>query len=226
MTDDLFAGKPWDTLIIFKELSEQLKQKYPLPAYTTRIATATSEYENFIRVRWEEFKLNPTEANAEKFIKAVIKYVQDNWQLYMADILGVDSNDLTQAQLDMLKSKVDEHIGYLSTSLLPDLIKAVRDGLDDFSKFDYRAIFLYAGALWSFGFLASVTFDGLQPRDAGDLFIFLGPDDENTCTGPRGCKQHVGKTYILAEIISGIIIPGYFRCLTSCRHILIPIVSM
>lgn len=217
---------PWSTLLIFKELSQQLKEDYPLPTYTTKIAVGTASYEEVIRTLWEDFKHNPTAANAKKFIAALVDYSSDYWMDYLADVLDVDVDRLTKAQLDHLHKAVEEHQGYLQNSLLPDLLKAIAAGVGDFDSFDYRVIFLYAGALWSFGFLSTIMFDGLQPRDAGDLFIFLGPNDENTCEGERGCKQHVNKTYTVAEILLDDLIPGHFRCLTSCRHILIPVASM
>lgn len=224
--DDLFNLAPWDTLQIFNQMAVRLKQEYPLPAYTTKIATGTSSYEQYIREQWEAFKLDPTQENASKFIEILIAYSTGYWKDYMADVLGVDVHRLSDAQLDQLQEELDKHHHYLRNSLLPDLVKAIASGTDNFNNFDYRVIFLYAGALWSFGFLSTISFDGLQPRDAADMFIFLGPDDENTCTGERGCKQHVNKLYTVAEIIYDSIIPGRLRCLTSCRHILIPVVSM
>lgn len=222
----MLDGTPWNSLIVFKELSRQLKQKHPLPDYTTKIAEGTADYEAYIRIEWQHFKENPTIENAQNFISALINYVENHWQEYMADVLGIDSDDLSLAQLDLLKTEADKHIQYMKTSLLPDLLHAIKIGLSNFNEFDYRVIFLYAGALWSFGFLATIMFDGLQPRDAGDIFLFLGPDDDATCTGDRGCKQHVNKAYTVAEILVDDIIPGRLKCLTSCRHILIPVVSM
>lgn len=224
--DELFSLAPWDTLQIFNQMALRLKQEYPLPAYTTRIATGTADYEQYIRKLWNEFKLEPTQQNAENFINALVEYSTMYWKDYMANVLGVDVNKLSAAQLEKLQEELDKHHYYLRNSLLPDLIKAIAAGTDNFNNFDYRVIFLYSGALWSFGFLSTIAFDGLQPRDAADMFIFLGPDDENTCTGERGCKQHVGKIYTVAEILVDRLWPGSFRCLTSCRHILIPVASM
>lgn len=216
---------PWSTLLIFKGLSQQLKEDYPLPDYVTRIAAGTSSYEEVIRELWERFKQEPTLANARKFIADLIKYSATYWLDYLADVLNINPDNLSDAQIEHLKNALEEHHGFLQNSLLPDLIKAIGDGIANFSNMDYRVIFLYAGAIWSFGFLSTILFDGLQPRDAGDIFLFLGPNDENTCEGERGCKQYVGKAYTVAEIVMDDIIPGHLRCRTSCRHILIPVVS-
>lgn len=226
MPNEIFDQTPWSTLILFESLSQQLKETHPLPDYVSRIANGTADYETQIRIYWDKFKSNPSIANAKLFIEALVEYAKSSWKEFMADVLGVDSDDLSLAQLDLLERKITEHIDFMSKSLLPDILHAIEMGLDDFSSFDYRVIFLYAGALWSFGFLATIMFDGVELRDAGDLFMFLGPDDDATCEGPRGCKQHVGQTYTVAEILAFEIIPGRLKCLTSCRHILIPFMSM
>lgn len=223
--NDLFALPPWDTLQIFNQLSIRLKQEHPLPQYTAAIASGTSNYEQYIREQWELFKLDPTPENANKFIESIVAYSTLYWKDYMADVLGVDVDRLSNAQLDKLQEELDIHHGYLRDSLYPDLLKAIASGTDSFNNFDYRVIFLYAGALWSFGFLSTIMFDGLELRDGADMFLFLGPDDENTCTGERGCKQHVNNAYTVVEILAQTIIPGYLRCGKSCRHILIPVVS-
>lgn len=220
--NDIFSLPPWDTLIIFKQLSLQFKDD-PLPDYVNYIAAGTSAYEEAIRQRWLEFKRDPTKENAKKYVDSLVEFSRTHWRDYMMDVLGVE--DLTPAHEAALEEALNEHHEYLLHSLLPDLIKAIEAGATDFNNFDYRAIFLYAGALWSFGFLATIMFDGLQPRDAADIFLFVGPNDENTCEGERGCKQYVGKAYTVAEILVDQIIPGRLRCRTSCRHILIPVVS-
>lgn len=225
LPDDLFKQAPWTTLQIMEELSQQLKENNPLPGYVSRIAAGTSGYEDVLRAEWEKFKKEPTEDNAKAFIAFMLDFTNDYWRSYLADVLGVTPEQLTPQQLQLYNESLAEHQDYLQTSLLPDIIKAIKAGVTDFNNFDYRVIFLYAGALWSLGFLATVMFDGLQIRDLADFFIFLGPNDENTCEGERGCKQHVGKVYTVAEILAKQIIPGRLRCLTSCRHILIPVVS-
>lgn len=219
----LFSIAPWHTLSIFKDASVAIKQEHPLPISIENIALGVAAYEGFIRQLWDEFKRSPSKANARRFIKLVVDTTGGRWRDFMQDILAIDG--LSEAQQTLLKTEIDKHINYLRTSLLPDLIKALENGRTDFENFDYRVIFLYAGALWSFGFLSTVSFDGLQPRDAADLFIFIGPDDENTCDGPRGCRQHVNKVYTASELLLGGIIPGSLRCLTSCRHITLPVAS-
>lgn len=220
----LFSIAPWHTLSIFKDASLAIKQEHPLPVYVETIALGVAGYEGFIRQAWEDFKRNPSKVTARQFIKLVVDTTGGRWKDFMHSVLGIDG--LSQSQQTLLQTEIDKHVGYLRTSLLPDLIKAIENGADDFDNFDYRVIFLYAGALWSFGFLATVSFDGLQPRDAADLFIFLGPDDKNTCDGPRGCRQHVNKTYTASELLVDLIIPGYMRCLTSCRHMTLPVASI
>lgn len=219
----LFSIAPWHTLSIFKDASVALKQEHPLPVSVEVIALGVSEYEAFIRQLWEDFKLSPSKASAKQFIKLVVDTTGGRWSDFMRDILMIDG--LSDLQQTLLKAEVGKHVKYLKTSLLPDLLKAFDNGQADFENFDYRVIFLYAGALWSFGFLSTVSFDGLEARDAADLFMFVGPNDENTCDGPKGCRQHVNQVYTVAQIIAGGIIPGYLRCLTSCRHISIPVAS-
>jgi len=77
--------------------------------------------------------------------------------------------------------------------------------------------------LWGFGMLSTIVFDGIQLRDALSLFMFSGPNDERTCTGPRGCAQHVGQVYTVAQILLYDIIPGHMKCGGNCRHMLFPI---
>lgn len=225
LTDDLFSQAPWTTLQLFEQLAQQLKEDNPLPPYVSAIAAGTSTYEDVIRTEWEKFKKDPTEDNARALIAFLMDFTNDYWRSYMADVLGISPEQLTPRQIQEYNSSLAEHQDYLKESLLPDLIKAIKAGVTDFSNFDYRVIFLYAGALWSFGFLASVLFDGTDLRDLADFFMFVGPNDDATCEGERGCKQHVNKVYTVAEILARHIIPGKLRCLTSCRHILIPIAS-
>lgn len=215
--------QPWKTVEIFKELSVQLKREVPLHPLNIKIAQATGFYEEKLRELWENFKKDPTRKKALELARFMVKYSAEIWRESALTILDVD--ELSQEQEDLLKEKMDEHHGFINKSLLPDLLKSIAAGTTDFGSFDYRVIFLYAGALWAFGSLLSITFDGLEPRDAADLFIFAGPNDENTCEGDRGCKQHVGKTYTVSEIVIGQILPGSMKCLTSCRHMLIPIAS-
>lgn len=224
MSDPL-TSTPWNAIHALEQLAVRLKQAPPIPDYVTRIAAGTSSYEEVIRVEWEKFKADPTEDHAKAFVNFLKEFTDVYWKDYLADVLGVDSEDLTSEELDLYQQELTEHQYYLVSSLLPDLIKAIREGLANFSNFDYRVIFLYAGALWSFGFLGTVMFDGLEARDLADVFIFLGPDDGATCEGERGCKQHVGQMYTVAEILARQIIPGKLKCRTSCRHILIPIIS-
>jgi len=221
--EQVFKIQPWRTIEIYKEVAFNLKQEVPLSESNQFIAAATSTYEDRLRQLWEEFKKNPTEANARKLAKEMKKASEEIWYYTIQGIINLDY--LSQAQEDLLREKLEEHHNYIDTSLLPDLLKAIKEGIEDFSNLDYRVIFLYAGALWSFGSLISVTFDGVDLRDLADIFMFVGPNDENTCDGERGCKDHVGKLYTVAEILAENIIPGFFKCQSSCRHMLVPIAS-
>lgn len=219
----LFSIAPWHTITIFKDASAALKQEHPLPISVETIAMGVGAYETFIRELWTEFKRSPSKSNARRFIKLVIDTTGGRWSDFMRDVLGIEG--LPDVHAALLKDEVDKHVNYLRTSLLPDLLKALDSGQTDFENLDYRVIFLYAGALWSFGFLSTVTFDGVEARDAADLFIFTGPNDDNTCDGPRGCRQHVSQVYTVAQILASSIVPGTLRCLTSCRHIVLPVAS-
>lgn len=215
--------QPWKELLTFKEVCLTLKEPLPLPDYAVRLAGGVAKYEEKLRELWAAFKKNPNENNA----RALAEFMKQNsskiWYQTTLDILGIDQ--LTDAQEELLRENLEEHHSFIEGSLLPDLAKAISAGYEDFSMFDYRVIFLYAGALWSWGFLATIAFDGLELRDLADLFMFVGPRDEGTCIGPRGCSQHVGKIYTVLELLEKRIIPGKLACLTSCRHMLIPVAS-
>lgn len=220
---DFSKAQPWWAIQVYKDLALQLKQEVAIPDYVFKISSNTADYEKKIRELWDEFKENPTKENAERFAEYMKEYSRELWYDSLLDILGVD--ELTEKQQELLDEKLAEHHNYIEGSLLPDIIKGIDKELDSFDNFDYRVIFLYAGALWAFGFLGTIMFDGLSIRDLADLFIFVGPNDENTCVGERGCQKHVGKIYTVAEILARNIIPGNFKCLTNCRHILLPVMS-
>lgn len=215
--------QPWKLVLALKESALTLKEELPLPDYVVRLSTGVTKYEETLRKLWEKFKQNPSESNANNLSRFMKENSDKIWLETTLDVLGID--ELSEEQETLLREKLEEHHSYIDGSLYPDLIKAIVDGREDFSNFDYRVIFLYAGALWSFGFLATVIFDGLEVRDLMDLFIFVGPKDEGTCRGEKGCFQHVGKVYTVLEILEKQIVPGYLKCLTSCRHMLIPIAS-
>lgn len=215
--------QPWKLALSLKDVSLTLKQELPLPDYVVRLSTGVNEYEKQLKKLWDNFKRSPTEANARKLIEFMKKHSDKIWFETTLEVLGID--ELSEVQQKMLEEQLEEHHSYMEASLLPDLIKAIQNGNEDFSIFDYRVIFLYAGALWSWGFLATVTFDGLDLRDLADLFMFVGPRDQGTCTGPRGCAQHVNNVYTVLEILEKQIIPGYLKCMKSCRHMLIPVLS-
>lgn len=200
-----------------------LKENPSLPDYVEKITYYTSYYEGLLRELWEKFKQNPTVQAAKDLIKFIKEVAGSVWREAMEKILGV--SDLSQRQEDLLQEQLDEHFSFLDTSFLPDLVKGIEDLIENFNIFDWRLIVMYSGALWSFGFLTTIMFDGLDIRDLADLFIFIGPIDEDNCKGPRNCRQHVNKIYTVAEILVNDIIPGRLACYTNCRHILIPIAS-
>lgn len=215
--------QPWKESLVFQEVALTLKEELPLPDYVVRLSTGVAKYEETLRKLWEKFKQNPTESNTRNLSDFMKENSDKIWLETTLDVLGID--ELTEPQEKLLRENLEEHHSYIDGSLYPDLIKGIVEGVEDFSSLDYRVIFLYAGALWKFGFLATVMFDGLEVRDLADLFMFIGPKDEGTCRGERGCYQHVGKVYMVLEILEKQIIPGYMACLTSCRHMLIPIAS-
>lgn len=149
------------------------------------------------------------------------------WPPAIADILGV--GHLTERQARVLERELITHFDYIDTSLLPDITRMFgSEGIlsgEDFNKFDHRTIFMYAGALWSLGFLATVTFDGVNVRDLADVFMFVGPNDGLTCQGDRGCDQFANKMFTVADILARDIVPGHLQCLTNCRHMLWPVAS-
>jgi hypothetical protein len=220
----LFSISPWRTVEVMEHMAVALKQDAPTDPVNRRIAAATSRYEDAITELWEEFKMHPSEENAKVFADKLRDLGIELWPEAMIDILGID-DELTPDMRQVLDEQLTEHHGFIFESLLPDIVKELREGREAFNNFDFRVIFMYAGALWMFGSLATVMFDGLDMRDLADVFLFAGPNDENTCTGPDGCEQHVGKLYTVAQILAQNIIPGRFRCLTSCRHMLIPVAS-
>lgn len=219
----------WSALSVLDEAAIVLKQEPPLPRYVTEISTATGEYEKRLRTLWEAFKENPTRDAAKRLAEQMKAASAEYWPEAVASVLGVGTEDLIPKQRRMVKDALDEHHNFIDKSLLPDILRVFDRGgvfeADDFNIFDHRMIFMYAGALWSLGFLATITYDGLNVRDLADVFVMLGPDDERTCTGPRGCHKFVNKFFTVAQIITDDIIPGHFACLTNCRHIMLPVAS-
>lgn len=219
----MFSLAPWRSIDIFLSMSNRLKEQSPIPDYAIKIAQHTSSYEDFIRKLWEQFKQDPTKENAINFIEAVVTASDEVWEEFYLDVLNVE--ELTAKQQDLLNQEVAKHKSFLQESLLPDIVKSIDQGVRNFDSLDYRVVFLYSGALWSTGFLATVMFDGLDSRDLGDLFVFLGPNDEDTCTGDRGCANYANKLFTVAQILAEDIIPGHMKCLTNCRHMLLPVAS-
>lgn len=217
----------WQWFTAFKESTVKLKQEDPFPQYVGSIAETTSEYEQRIRILWLSFKAAPTRENAKRLAKEMVRTAEEYWPEAILAVLGLDL--LTRRQQRILEDELEKHTDYIMNSLLPDIFRVFDEGgvldSESFSFLDHRVVFMYAGALWSLGFLMSVTFDGTDERDLADLFLFLGPNDEATCKGERGCEQYAGKVFTLAQIIADDIIPGHLQCLTNCRHILIPIAS-
>lgn len=220
---------PWVLLDVFRWAATKLKQEAPVPKYVGAIADATSEYERQVRILWEAFKRAPTAANARRLADAMKRVSEEYWPEAAADILGLDIEDMTSRQRRVVDEAIEEHSDFIDSSLLPDLLRVFSEGgllePDQFNVFDHRILLMYPGALWSLGFLLTVTFDGTSLRDLADVFVFIGPHDELTCTGERGCAQFKNKPYTVAQIIAEQIIPGRLQCLTNCRDMLIPIAS-
>ena len=223
MTVDLFSVAPWHAVTAFKQLAYGLKADFPIPQAVDKITAHTSNYEKFIKSLWEQAKADPTESNINDFIGAMATASDEVWAAMFLDVLAIE--ELAEIHKAQIAKEVAQNRYYLQNSLLPDLLKELGKGSDAFNKFDYRVIFMYSGALWSSGMLATVMFDGLEFRDLADLFLFSGPNDKRTCGGDRGCDQHVGKIYTVAQILAQDIIPGRLACYTNCRHMLIPIAS-
>lgn len=213
----------WTGLISLLGLSIKLKQELELPDYVLKISGATADYEKKIADLWAEFKQDPNDDTAKVFIEKLQEIADNDWEQLFLNLL--DQIDLNRKQRKFLEKELNDNKKYMVNSLYPDLIKELAKGNTAFNNLDYRVIALYAGALWSFGFLSTVMWDGLEARDLADVFLFIGPKDEATCTGERGCEQHVGKFYTVAQILKDQIIPGKLKCLTNCRHMLLPIAS-
>ena len=219
----LFSLPPWQSIGILEEIRLKLKQDAPLPDSVVKIATYTAAYEAFIRDLWDKVKQDPTRQNILDFIDVMVTASDEVWEEFYLDLL--DLEELLPIHRAQFNKDLEQHKWYLQNSLLPDLLKEVGKGSDAFNSLDHRVIFMYAGAMWAAGNIATVLFDGLEFRDLADIFLFSGPNDSETCTGDRGCDQYAGKLLTVAQIIAGDIIPGHLQCYTNCRHVLIPILS-
>jgi len=152
--------------------------------------------------------------------------VEDTKSFFAAILFEtLDISSMSPEQEEFLNSETEKQNAYWLGSLFPTLQKYIKEK-KPLESLDYRTVILYAGAAWSFAFFSYVLFEGFGLRKKTDLFLFSGPDDENTCTGPRGCDQHVGKIYTVQQILDDDIIPGHLQCLTNCRHMLIPVESL
>lgn len=216
--------KPWyvPQLLALKQAPELL-----IPEQQRKVALYTADYEQSIRELWEASKPKLTTGimTPEEFADEMEALANDVWPEAIADILGIDVEDLTDKQREMIDEAVSSNSSFLHDSLAPDIARAIEAGASDISSFDFRTIFMYAGALWSLGSLATVMFDGISIRDLTDLFIFFGPNDEATCTGERGCAQFANGVYTVAQILAEDIIPGHLACYHNCRHFILPIAS-
>lgn len=219
--DELGGLMPWRVVEVVWQAAIKAQEELPLPAAIVAIAAGTAEYENELRKLWEQFKKDPTEDNANQFIAAVVEYSNELWPEVLKEVLGID--EFVQSQVELLRRELGKHHDYLRESLLPDIQKGLAEDKKDFSNMDYRVIMLYAGALWAIGHEMNVRYHGLLTRDLNERFAFVGPNDSETCEGENGCAPHVGKIYTVAEILERDIIPGHFKCLTNCRHMLVPV---
>ena len=216
---------PWWAARIYSIVA---RKELPIPAQQRRLSARTSAYERELKALWEDAKakLRSGELTAQEFARQMADLADGAFLEAAAEVLGVDIDELLPAQREMIASEATANRGFIQSSLLPDIVKAIADPTLDLGIFDYRIAVLYAGAMWKLGTLVTVAFDGLSIRDLGDLFLFAGPLDTRTCTGDRGCDQYVGKVYPVGYILAEKILPGTLRCLHSCRHMLIPIASL
>lgn len=214
---------PWDALNLLGRLRIKLKRADNMPDFAKALSAHTLAYEEFIKALWTTAKADPTSENLEAFIEAIVTASDDKWKAMYLDVLDIE--DLLAHHKSQLDLELTAHKYYLQNSLLPDLLKELGKGSEAFNSFDYRVLFLYSGAMWSAGNVATVMFDGLDFRDLGDWFAFSGPKDSETCSGERGCDRYAGELLTVAQILKDDIMPGHMACLTNCRHILIPIAS-
>lgn len=226
----------WKSLQILDLLAPNFRPKQDAPVIPDGIgamARHVTDYEGEIRNVWAEAKediVRRGEPAVEDFIERLVELAYEKWEPAVLDILGLDI--LTPSQERIFLDELETHIAYMRDSLGPELLRRLQEDYDDRSlmerlvALDHRIIAMYAGALWSAGSLLFAMFDGIQARDMAALFMFAGPDDENTCRGPRGCHQYANRIFPLAQILAEKIIPGQLQCLTNCRHILLPIVRV
>lgn len=213
--------QPWRNAEIYRQSALILKEEEPFPPYVQVIIDYVSQYEDTLRDLWEKFKQNPTIEMARQLGSLIKEAVGEIWRSMFMELLNIDW--LPKTHYEFWDKETRTHYGYIDNSLVPDLIEEIEKGRTNFLPFDYRVIFLYAGALWSFGFSSIIRFEGYEFRKLTDLYVFAGPDDENTCEGERGCSNYVDKVFTVAEIINQNIIPGKMKCLMNCRHMLLPV---
>jgi len=197
-----------------------------------KLSEATSRYERDIARRWEQAKREAEDDDRgaiAAFIAWFVTQARRRWERALLNMLGIE--EFTPEQLEVFEAALAEHIRYIQDSLEPAIVAQME--LDDdrslaekLLALDHRVTAMYAGALWAAGSLMFAMFDGAQPRDMVALFMFAGPNDANTCTGPRGCDQYANHIFPLAQILAEDIIPGHLECLTNCRHMLLPIVRI
>lgn len=227
--DQLTSLTPWRSIGLLYGLTPKLKQgDATLPDYVQNLARQTIKYEEALRQIWQEFKGDPSTSAADTFIKNMMEVSRDMWPLVILEILGID--EPTDEQKAFIEEKLAEHHGYMQNSLHPDIRASLglykkapdEDKPGWFDRLNYRTIFLYAGALWAVGNLVNIYYDGKRRRSLKESYYFLGPNDAEICIGSRGCKTFTGRKFTVGRIISENIFPGQMRCLTSCRHILVP----
>lgn len=206
---------------LYTSLKAEIVPPKEIPASITMLSLGTASYEERIRELWQYLKSDPkAEGNADQFVEKLLASSEELWPVVIADVLGIP--ELSEDQKIFVSSVLGEHHNYVRNSLYPDIVKYITNNTS-LEGLDYRVVFLYAGALWSAGNLATVMFDGASVRDLTDVFLFYGPNDNSNC---EDCKRLVNNIYTVAEILSKQLIPGKLSCLTSCRHMLIPLGSL
>lgn len=222
--DQLTSLMPWRSI----GLLYGLKQDVALPDYVQDLARRTIKYEEALRQIWQEFKGDPSIISVDAFIENMMDVSRDMWPFVILEVLGIAK--LTAEQEAFIEEKLAEHQGYMQNSLQPGIMASLgtyasapeEDKPGWFDRLDYRVIFLYAGALWAVGNLINIYYEGEHRRNLKEFYYFMGPNDAEICVGPRGCKTFTGKKFTVERIITENIFPGQMRCLTSCRHILVP----
>ncbi len=226
----------WRSLALLNELDTLFRPKQAepvVPRGLEELSWRVVAYEDAIRRRWDEAKediAHRGDVAVQDFIDWMVQNAHLSWEPAILAMFEVEA--MTPEIEARFREEFDQHLAYMRDSLQPDILTRVREEdeerslLERLAALDHRVVAMYAGALWSAGSLLFAVFDGVQARDLAALFMFIGPNDEATCTGDRGCDQYANRIFPLAQILAEEIIPGRMTCITNCRHYLLPIVRI